>query len=229
MRTPVAAITARGCSRYILHQAQPGSAPGVPVPPYTKTESLLLNTMRKQILAIAGLVLGAASLAACDFTGSSSSSPHLLIRLTDAPRAEIVAALVSIDRVEIKSSDSLSTVLTDSVQTFDLLALQDDSSIVLVDQVIPEGVYSQLRLIVGDEAVVTFDDATQQDLFIPSGEQTGIKILLDDVDLTSTEDTLYIMLDFDAEESFVFAGQSGKLLFKPVIKVKEAEVAGKQL
>jgi hypothetical protein len=187
--------------------------------------------MKKYFVAAAILAIGATSFAACDFLGSDSGDgqPHLIVRLTDAPRAEMVSALVSIDRVEIKSADSMTTILTDSVQTFDLLTLQNDSSIVLVDRVIPDDIYHQLRLIVGDEANVEFDDGTSQELFIPSGQQTGIKILLHDVELTSSEDTLSLLLDFDPNDSFVSAGGSGQLLFKPVIKVKSAEVAGKQL
>jgi hypothetical protein len=84
-------------------------------------------------------------------------------------------------------------------------------------------------LIVGDEALVYFNDGSTQDLTIPSGSQSGIKILLGDVALTSSLDTLSLTLDFDATNSFVEAGQSGKLLFKPVIKVKKSDKSGQNL
>jgi hypothetical protein len=164
----------------------------------------------------------------CD-TVQDESAPRIRILMTDAPLAQMDSALVSIDRVEIKGPDSLSMTLTDSVQVFDLLSLQDDSTIVLVDTTLSEGVYSQLRLIVGDEALVYFNDGSTQDLTIPSGSQSGIKILLGDVALTSSLDTLSLLLDFDATNSFVEAGQSGKLLFKPVIKVKKSDKSGQNL
>ncbi len=177
--------------------------------------------MKKVLSAVslAALIVGITSFVACDSVTSvdDNGSPRLLVRMTDAPRAEIVSALVSINRVEISGPDSLSMTLTDSVQVFDLLTLQNDSSVVLVDTTIEAGIYSQLRLIVGDDAHVEFDDGSNQDLFIPSGGQSGVKILLNDVELLSSRDTLSLWLDFDVSESFVFAGQSGKLLFKPVI------------
>jgi len=180
------------------------------------------------IPVFAAVLIAAAVATGCD-TVQDESAPRVRILMTDAPRAEMVAALVSIDRVEIKGPDSLSMTLTDSVQVFDLLSLQDDSTIVLVDTTLSVGVYSQLRLIVGDDAQVHFDDGTTQDLKIPSGTQSGIKILLGDVALTSSLDTLNLTLDFDATNSFVEAGQSGKLLFKPVIKVKKSDKSGQNL
>jgi hypothetical protein len=187
--------------------------------------------MKKYYFALIVFISAAATFAGCDLMRSDAGggSPHLVIRLTDAPKAEMVAALVSIDLVEIRSADSVSTILSNSAQVFDLLSLQDDSSIVLVDRTIPVDTYSQLRLHVGSEATVEFDDGSTQDLIIPSGQQTGIKILLQDVDLYSSEDTLAIMLDFDAHASFVSGSADGPLLFKPVIKIKDAEVAGKKL
>lgn len=189
--------------------------------------------MRKliSVLSFSAVIGGVLMFGACDTmtNATDDESPRLLIRLTDAPRAEIISAMVSIDRVEIKGADSLSTTLTDSVQVFDLLTLQNDSSIVLVDTTIEAGIYNQLRLIVGEGAQLEFDDGSTQDLFIPSGQQSGIKILLNDVELSSSQDTLSLYLDFDATESFVFAGQSGMVLFKPVIKVLSAEKSGKRL
>jgi len=180
------------------------------------------------VFATACLIIVTATFTACDSV-QQEGSPRIRITLTDAPRAEMVAALVSISRVEIKGPDSLSMTLTDSVQVFDLLSLQNDSTIVLVDTTLSDGVYSQLRLIVGDDAQVLFDDGTVQDLKIPSGTQSGIKVLLHDVAMTGDLDTLNLFLDFDATKSFVTAGNSGQLLFKPVIKVKKADKSGQNL
>lgn len=179
-------------------------------------------------LFVTGILLGGVTFIGCDST-ANDSPPRVRILMTDAPRAEMISALVSIVRVEIKGPDSLSTILTDSVQEFDLLTLQNDSTIVLVDTILTDGIYSQLRLIVGENAVVEFDDGSTQHLKIPSGSQSGIKFLLHDVGLFGSQDTLNLVLDFDVNESFIEAGQSGQLLFKPVIKIKSADKSGREL
>jgi len=186
--------------------------------------------MKRKILSliVAVVVAVSVSFVGCDSI-EDSGSPRVRILMTDAPRAEMIAAFVSIQRVEIKGPDSLSMMLIDSVQVIDLLTLQNDSTIVLVDTTLTEGVYSQLRLIVGDDAFVEFDDGSTQDLKIPSGTQSGIKILLHDVELSSSLDTLNLVLDFDVTKSFIEAGKSGKLLFKPVIKIKSADKSGQNL
>lgn len=179
-------------------------------------------------LFVTGVLLGGVTFIGCDSI-EDDSSPRVRILMTDAPRAEMVSALVSIVRVEIKGPDSLSMILTDSVQVFDLLTLQNDSTIVLVDTTLADGMYSQLRLVVGDDALVEFDDGSTQELTIPSGTQSGIKFLLHDIELSGSQDTLNLLFDFDVNESFIEAGQSGQLLFKPVIKIKGADKSGQDL
>jgi hypothetical protein len=63
------------------------------------------------------------------------------------------------------------------------------------------------------------DDNIQHELKIPSGFQTGVKIVKG---FTINEnETTEIILDFDAMSSVVEAGNSGKWLLKPTIKVGE--------
>ncbi len=98
---------------------------------------------------------------------------------------------------------------------------------------LPEGEYNQMRLVLSDEPepggvnilgqthpfanyFIDKNDLAQE-LKVPSGLQSGIKIVGGFT--ITTGQTTDIILDFDALKSIVKAGASGKWLLKPVIKV----------
>ncbi len=183
---------------------------------------------------IVGLVFGASFLiTSCDSVDSNSSNQNARIRLllTDAPAKEIASANVTISRIEIVGTDGAVQTLSESAQEFDLLTLQNGTTAVLVDTPLNLGTYSYLRLFVEKDALVIYTDGKEAELTIPSGFESGIKILLNDVTLDNETDVeiLTLTLDFNVQESFVDAGESGLLLFKPVIKVKQADVNGEEL
>jgi len=86
------------------------------------------------------------------------------------------------------------------------------------------GHYNQMRLILedGEEAnyIVVVKDGPKENLKIPSGFQTGIKIVggFDIVAEGFTE----LFLDFHVDKSIVKAGNSGKYILKPTIKMVES-------
>ncbi len=192
--------------------------------------------MRQITVALVFVVALAATLfvSACDSVDNniSEQNPRIKILLTDAPRAEIESAFVTISRIEIVGADDVSQTLSETALKFDLLTLQNGSQALLVETTLNEGVFSYLRLFVEEDAEVTYDDddASIAELTIPSGFQSGVKILLNDIELNDdVDDQLTLVLDFDVLESFIPAGDSGLLLFKPVVKVKQAEKNGEDL
>jgi hypothetical protein len=94
------------------------------------------------------------------------------------------------------------------------------------------GNYTQMRLIIGDTPdgginilskqhpyanyVIDLDDKDYE-LKVPSGYQTGVKIVHGFT--ISPNQTTELILDFSASESVVVAGKSGNWLLKPTIKV----------
>jgi hypothetical protein len=184
---------------------------------------------------IAGMILAASFfMTSCDSGDNSSSDQTAQIRilLTDAPAREIASATVTISRIEIVGTDGVRQTLSETAQEFDLLTLQNGTTAVLVDTPLNLGVYSYLRLFVEEDAqVIYLDNDEEAGLTIPSGFQSGIKILLNDVTLDNETDVemLTLTLDFDVQESFVEAGESGMLIFKPVVKVKQVELDGEPL
>ncbi|MEE4254231.1 MAG: DUF4382 domain-containing protein, partial [Desulfuromusa sp.] len=97
---------------------------------------------------------------------------------------------------------------------------------------LPAGDYTQMRLIIGASAdngsnlngnphphanYLLMADNSTNELKIPSGPQTGIKLVNG---FTINQDqTTELLLDFDAKRSVVKAGKSGLYLLKPTIKV----------
>jgi len=161
-----------------------------------------------------------------DSDPASPGSPgRLVVNLTDAP-AEYDSVVVVVERVEVHRAgeDSASgwIVVSDTPAVYDLLQLRDGASAVLADHQLAPGQYTQLRLILGAGSRVVLDGAAH-DLTVPSGLQTGIKLVHE---FTIQENQLYeIVLDFDAARSVHRTG-NGRYMLKPVIRCTWEEIAG---
>ncbi|WP_415406295.1 DUF4382 domain-containing protein [Sulfurovum sp. CS9] len=121
-------------------------------------------------------------------------------------------------------------------QTFDLLALHDGESLYLGDIVLPVGHYKEIRFKLdapekngkvksNPGCYIEFgEDEPIAPLFVPSGGQSGYKGK-GDFDITANA-KIKIMADFNVEKSIVVAGNSGKYLLKPVIRLVVTELSG---
>lgn len=141
-------------------------------------------------------------------------TPVLRMLLTDAPLDGVDQVNVTFDRVEVQHSMAGWTTVTSSVQTFDLLALQNGVTADLGLTSLSTGTYSQIRMHLTDAWLVI--DEEPVDLFVPSGEQSGLKIPHDfTIEPGSQTD---IVIDFDAGESVHQRG-NGEWIMRPVLKV----------
>lgn len=165
-------------------------------------------------------------LTACD-SAAPDGQGRVRVLLTDAPIDLVSEARVTIQRVELRGDDQV-VVLSEKPQSFDLLKLRNGLTTELADVTVPAGVYDEIRLIVGEEATLHFADGSTTRLKIPSGSQSGIKIRIEDVVVEEGAGLVEILVDFDASRSFIKAGNSGKYLFKPVIKVKRIKDGEKE-
>lgn len=146
-------------------------------------------------------------------TASTPRAPRIDVKLTDAP-GDFEEVWVDIARVEVGSDAGWLTV-TEEMQSFDLLTLQNDVTAALGGTALAPGAYSQVRMIVDRASVVVAGE--ESPLTIASGAETGIKIPLD---ATFEENMTYsITLDFDAHKSVKSTGQGW--LMTPVIHVKD--------
>lgn len=173
----------------------------------------------------------------CDSTGPNATddpdgTSTLQMFLTDAPgdilEANVVIESVSIVPVE-DSSDGDSTdtgisVLQEEDFAVDLTKLQGGVDTLMAELEIGAGTYSQVRLQTAapDDFTVLYEDENgdpaEANLFIPSGEQTGIKVNFDEpLTVDADTDLTTVTLDFSVEDSFVKRGQSGSYNFKPTV------------
>ena len=120
--------------------------------------------------------------------------------------------------------------MTDAEPTFDLIELKDESILLSENELIPNK-YTQLRIFVIKASVLIEPKSKEKKLIevgtngepveIPSGDQTGIK-LIHPFEIIEGE-TTELTIDFDAEKSIIKTG-NGEYKLKPVIKVSSTIV-----
>ncbi|MGJ3235373.1 DUF4382 domain-containing protein [Marivirga sp.] len=156
--------------------------------------------------------------------------------LTDGPlEAENVSEVViSISKVEVFGPEGWTTVKEyENPEAINLLELQGGETFFLDEKELTSGLYDQIRLGLAASATseasqnpphyVKFNDESVEEIFIPSGNQTGYKIVGDftipDGGVTS------IIIDFDVRKSVVKAGNSGQFILKPTLRlIEDADV-----
>lgn len=157
-------------------------------------------------------------------TDEPAKDGSIKIYLVDTP-GEFEQVNVAITRVEVHraGADTVSgwTVVNNTPAVYDLLKLRNGASAILGHTTLSPGKYTQIRLLIGTGSHV-FVDGQQWNLFIPSGIQTGIKLIHQ---FTIEADKLYeLMLDFDANRSIVSV--PGQYILRPTIRVQANVVSG---
>ena len=170
---------------------------------------------------LAALAIG---LAGCSAGGNNMG--RLSMSLTDKPGTGFDAVYVTIKEIAVHKDDQAEdawTTILQVNQTFELTALSNGvrKELGIVD--LEPGHYTQMRLIIGTDAVAPHQYAnfvvdkggTEWPMKVPSGVQTGLKIIQGfDINANSTTELVF---DFDAMRSVVVAGNSNKYLLKPTI------------
>ena len=192
--------------------------------------------MRTAMMHRTLVTLGVAGLAACGDSTGGGNTGTVTVRLTDAPIDKVQSATVWISKVYLVGSandDASRLTISDQKFEYNLLSLQNGVTAALGSAVIPIGTYTQLRLVVDSAKIVlkaplTFaDGSSQRTLFVPSGEQSGLKVnFASPVQVTAGETVL--VADFDVSRSFLLTGQAAApngATFKPVIHATVQNVA----
>ena len=153
----------------------------------------------------------------------------ITVKLMDAPGdfehvyIDVVDVLVKFNDDENEDSEnewqSLEAINTG---VYDLLELTGGVNVILADDyVLPSGTLDQIRLVLGDDNSIVIDGVTSP-LMTPSAQQSGLKVQVNEELLPNFEYTF--LLDFNADESIVIAGNSGNIILKPVIRAS-AEIS----
>jgi hypothetical protein len=167
------------------------------------------------------LVLGLAAtitLAACDATAEvTTPDSRVSVLLTDAPLEEATSLVVEFGRVDLAPADGDAGIVTISENPgeIDVLTLQNGVVHELGDAVVPDGSYSQIRLIV-ESATLFFGPDEFYDVKVPSGSESGLKILVDPPIVADDGSLHEVIVDFDVLRAVVETPPgSGNYLLKP--------------
>ena len=154
------------------------------------------------------------------------------------------------DRADAEGGGEAVVTLTEEAWTGDLLELQNDISLLVDAADVPAGTWRQIRLVIpegcievetgidaetGDTLTAVYSSDSEfdlcgdasGDLHMPSFNASGLKIQLPGggLDFAGGADAAFL-LDFDVSQSFGHeAGNSGKWVLTPVIKIDEMDDA----
>ena len=172
-------------------------------------------------LTLTGLAAAAIGLlAAC----GSSGPGQLAVNLMDAPNPAVDQIVVNVTKVTAHSTTAGWVTIgpMTSPLTVDLLKLQTyATSLGLVS--LPAGTVTQIRLLISRDGnyVVPSGSTTQAPLVVPSGYESGIKILGPwDVPACTR---LTVTLDFDGKNSIEYHLADGTWILRPVIRPVKAD------
>ena len=186
----------------------------------------------------ATLIVGCGGGGTSGTTTSSTSTGTLALSMTDAPLKlgdDVTEVNIAVIGIEYNYEGNWTKAEDFAPQTFNLLELQNGKSLHLGDMVLPAGHYTEIRFILAaptkesevksnPDCNITFSDGTSVPLFVPSGAQSGFKGK-GDFDITANA-KIAVTADFDVQKSIVVAGNSGKYLLKPVIRLVVTELSG---
>ncbi len=175
----------------------------------------------KNFLTVAFLSL-ALGLYSCS---SDNEQARLSIRLTDAP-GDYEEVLIDVQEVQINltadENSGWQTLQSTEKGVYNLLDFTNGMDTLLVDEFLPAGKISQMRLVLGSNNQVK-KDGEYYYLDTPSAQQSGLKFNVH-ADLKDGI-TYKLWIDFDAGRSIVEKG-NGKYSLKPVIRTYTQATSG---
>ena len=176
--------------------------------------------MKNLIKYFVGAVLLGVVISACSDSENTEGVANVQFRLTDMP-GEYQQVNIDVLAVEVKMNDSLVNLATNQ-GIYNLLEFVNGKDTLLVDDQMPSGYMSQIRLILGEQNTVMIDSVLY-DLKTPSAQQSGLKLNVHE-EILAGEAYAYV-IDFVVEKSIVETG-NGKYILKPLIKVYTEAVTG---
>jgi len=153
------------------------------------------------------------------------------LAVADAPVDGAQAVVVKFTGIELTADSGAPVDITFAQpKSIDLLTQSGTASAVLFDQPVPAGSYGQIRLMVmadGDptNSYITLSDGTMHGLQVPSGSQTGLK-LVSGFTVPSSGVVDYT-IDFDLRKAITCPpGQSPACILKPVERLVDNTLVG---
>jgi hypothetical protein len=156
---------------------------------------------------------------------------QMSLAVADAPVDGAQAVVVKFTGLELTANGGSPTTITlAQPKSIDLLNQSGMASAVLFDQPIPAGSYGQIRLMVvadGDpsNSYITFADGTMHGLQVPSGSETGLKLVSGFV--VPSGGVVDYTIDFDLRRAITCPpGQAPACILKPAQRLVENNKVG---
>lgn len=195
----------------------------------------------KTSLGLSMLAASALALAGCG--GSDDGTGLLTVKLTDSPvdsASEVVVVFTGLE-IQPAGGEPVSVdfctpedAVADCARYLDLLQLQDGTTATLLENFeLEAGQYNWIRLKVlaeqnnSDGSYIAFDDSgTTYPLWIPSGSQTGLKLVRPFV--VSQQGTTELVIDFDLRKSVIAPpGLAPNYILKPALRLVDSLLVGR--
>ena len=164
------------------------------------------------------LILFAFSMALLLSGCSSDRTGNFQIYLTDQPIDNAEEIWVTISEINVQKAEEGFLTIWEGAEPlkYDLLKLKD-KEVLILDTALEEGMYTQIRLVVGSGPIKIIGEDDYHNMTVPSSE-VKIPLVFNIIDGGVAE----IVLDFEADESIhvVYTGQSEEYILRPVIRVK---------
>lgn len=177
--------------------------------------------MKRKILFIVCALIGFSGFQSCDDNKVADTS-RVQLKLIDAEGDYQEVNIEIIDILYNSSEDEEGWISFTPEEGYpinvDLTELIAGNNVLLTDEIIPSGMLKQIRLVLSNNNTLLLKDETSpKHLDTPSAQQSGLKLKLD----TELEPgfSYNFILDWDVHRSIVKAGNSGKYILKPVIRV----------
>ena len=180
--------------------------------------------MKKKILFIVFAILSFTGFQSCDDNDGSKvdQTSRVQLKLIDAEGDYEEVNIEIIDILYNSAEDENGWISFTPEGGYpinvDLTELIAGNSVLLTDEIIASGMLKQFRLVLSDNNTLLLENETTPiHLDTPSAQQSGLKLKLD----TALEPgfSYTFILDWDVHKSIVKAGNSGKYILKPVIRV----------
>ncbi len=149
----------------------------------------------------------------CGGGGAGAGNGSVSVALADAPDPSATAVNVTIDRVEANVNGSWTPITSNSPAFSGNLLNLATTDKLLGTTSLPTGHYTQVRLFISSASVT--DSTGTHAVTIPSGSQTGLKVLVD-FDINGNNVTT-VLLDFDVSHSLIQTG-AGAYTLKPLVR-----------
>ena len=169
-------------------------------------------------------------LAACGGTSTGGMS-QMTLAVGDAPVDGAQAVVVKFTGVElVPNSGNPVDVTFTAPKIIDLLNQSGTASAVLFSQPIPAGDYGQIRLMVTADgnpsnSYLTLSDGTMHGLQVPSGSETGLKLVTGFT--VPSSGVVDYSIDFDLRKSITCPpGQAPACILKPVERLVDNTTVG---